>query len=392
MTKLLIKLFIKNPDAVQNAKVRKAYGVLAGCVGIIANMLLSASKFFIGILSGSIAVQADAVNNLSDIGSNVVTLVGFRMAAKPADKEHPYGHGRMEYVTAMVIAFLILVVGFELGKESFLKILNPTPVEFNVMSMAVLALSIVAKLWMGLFTAGIGKRIRSSAMTAATKDSLFDMISTSAILISSMIAYFFKVNLDGYIGVVVAGFVLYSGAGILRDAASPLMGEVPPPELVKELIERLLGYDGIMDLHDLLVHSYGPGRTIASVHAEVRADCNFLAIHETIDRAEREIGKAMGMMLTIHMDPVETDNQVLDSAREKIREIIAAVDEKIMFHDFRMVPGEKQNNLLFDIVLPAGTPVTEQERILSRIGEGARLADPTYCCIIEVDFDYSGRI
>ncbi len=392
MTGWLIRRFVKDCDNTRSRAVREAYGVLAGVVGIAANMLLCGVKFIIGMLTGSIAVQADAVNNLADIGSNLMTLLSARLAGKPADKEHPYGHARMEYIAALIIAFLILMVGYELGKESFMKILNPVEVEFTVASMLALAASILIKLWMGMFTANIGRRIDSATMSAATADSLMDCISTGAILVSSVLAYFFEVNLDGYIGVAVAAFVLYSGIKLVKETISPLMGEAPEPEFVKALADRISAYDGVIDTHDILIHSYGPGNIIATAHAEVDARGNVLELHELIDRIELEVGREMGMLLTIHMDPVELDNPKVRRAKDAISNILAELPVKTVFHDFRMVPGEKRNNLIFDIVVPLEIGEAKEHELLDTICRRAKEADPTYACVIQVDHDFSGLI
>lgn len=392
MTELLVRFFIKTPERVEDSSVREAYGILAGFVGIACNLILCAMKFVIGSLSGSIAIQADAVNNLSDVGSSAVMLIGSKMAGKPADREHPYGHARMEYIAALIIAFFILIVGFELGRESVMKIIAPEPVEFSVAMIAVLVGSILVKLWMSRFTANIGRRINSSTMSAATSDSIADVISTGAILLSSVIGYFKGVNIDGYIGVVVAGFVLYSGASILRDTISPLMGEAPDPKVVSELTDRILSYDGIIGIHDILVHSYGPGKLIASAHAEVRSDCDLMAIHETIDTAEREVGAQMGVMLTLHLDPVEVDNAVLNETREQIKGILAEIDATLRFHDFRMVRGENRTNLLFDIVVQPGRKPEEIAELKQRVADEAARLNPAYHCILSVDVDHNGLI
>lgn len=392
MTELLVRFFIKTPERVEDSSVREAYGILAGFVGIACNLILCAMKFVIGTLSGSIAIQADAVNNLSDVGSSAVMLIGSKMAGKPADREHPYGHARMEYIAALIIAFFILIVGFELGRESMMKIIAPEPVEFSVAMIAVLVGSILVKLWMSRFTANIGRRINSSTMSAATSDSIADVISTGAILLSSVIGYFKGVNIDGYIGVVVAGFVLYSGVSILRDTISPLMGEAPDPKVVAELTDRILSYDGIIGIHDILVHSYGPGKLIASAHAEVRSDCDLMAIHETIDTAEREVGVQMGIMLTLHLDPVEVDNAVLNETREQIKGILAEIDETLRFHDFRMVRGENRTNLLFDIVVQPGRKLEEIAELKQRVADEAARLNPAYHCILSVDVDHNGLL
>ena len=390
MTKLLIRLFVKKSDSAADPRVRETYGRLAGLVGIACNLLLGCLKFLLGAFTGSIAIQADGVNNLADMGGNLVTLIGFRMAGKPADNEHPYGHARVEYIAALIISFLVLLVGFELGKESVLKIISPEPVAFTPAAMAALVLSILVKLWLGRFTAEIGRRIHSTTMRAATADSMADVISTGAILLCALLAYFKGWNLDGYMGVLVAGFVLYSGLGILRDTISPLLGEAPSPEMIGELCENLLAYEGICGLHDIMVHNYGPGRIIASAHAEVWADADIVAIHEVIDRAEREVGEKMGILLTIHLDPVETDDDLTSMVRENLAEAIAAVDPRLRFHDFRMVSGEKQTNLIFDIVVPPGTDVAAASRYKSAIREAMKQVDPSYACVIDVDVDYCG--
>lgn len=392
MTELLVRFFIKTPERVEDSSVREAYGILAGFVGIACNLILCAMKFVIGTLSGSIAIQADAVNNLSDVGSSAVMLIGSKMAGKPADREHPYGHARMEYIAALIIAFFILIVGFELGRESVMKIIAPEPVEFSLAMIAVLVGSILVKLWMSRFTANIGRRINSSTMSAATSDSIADVISTGAILLSSVIGYFKGVNIDGYIGVVVAGFVLYSGASILRDTISPLMGEAPDPKVVSELTDRILSYDGIIGIHDILVHSYGPGKLIASAHAEVRSDCDLMAIHETIDTAEREVGAQMGVMLTLHLDPVEVNNAVLNETREQIKGILAEIDATLRFHDFRMVRGENRTNLLFDIVVQPGRKPEEIAELKQRVADEAARLNPAYHCILSVDVDHNGLL
>lgn len=390
MTKLLIRLFVKDGDNAADSRVREAYGRLAGLVGIACNLLLGSLKFLLGALTGSISIQADGVNNLADMGGNLVTLIGFHVAGKPADPEHPYGHARVEYIAALIISFLVLLVGFELGKESVFKIIAPEPVDFTPAAIAALLLSIVIKLWLGRFTSEIGRRIQSATMRAATADSMADVISTGAILLCALLSYWKGWNLDGYMGVVVAGFVLYSGLCILRDTISPLLGEAPSAEMIGELCDNLLAYEGICGLHDIMMHNYGPGRVIASAHAEVRADADIVAIHEVIDRAEREVGEKMGILLTIHLDPVETDDSLTGEVRETLAKAIEEVDSRLRFHDFRMVSGEKQTNLIFDIVVPPGTDTAQAGRYKSAIRERMKRIDPSYVCIIDVDVDYCG--
>jgi cation diffusion facilitator family transporter len=385
MAELLIKLFIKNPSDTRSQRGREAYGILSGIVGVCLNVILCALKFMIGLLSGSIAIQADAVINLSDVGSSVVTLIGFKAAGKPADREHPFGHARMEYVSALIVSFLILVVGFELGKESVLKIIDPTPVKFSVAAMIVLTTSILTKLWMGLFNTKIGRLIDSGTMRAAALDSVSDMISTGAILVSTIIGYFTRINIDGWMGAVVAVFVLYAGFRLLRDTVSPLMGEAPDKKLVREIGEKLLSYDGINGLHDLAVHSYGPGRVIVTVHAEVSADADLLDIHETIDRAEREIGKSLGLLLTVHLDPFSADDENTAAIREEVRSILRDIDPSFSFHDFRIKKGEHQTDMIFDLVVPYGKDNGYASAIKTRIKEKIREYDPNIRCVITVD-------
>ncbi len=392
MTELLIRLFIKEKEQTAKPSVRQAYGVMAGIVCIAANILLSAAKFAIGALSGSLAIQADAVNNLSDVGSSAVMIFGAKAANKPADREHPYGHARMEYVVSFGIAFLILTVGASLAKESIGKILVPEPVEYSIAMLAVLAVSILIKLWMGSFTARIGKRINSKTMSAASADSLCDVIATGTILASSLVGYFLHVNLDGYMGLAAALFVLWSGIGIIRDTIGPMLGEAPDKELLQKLTKRIMSYEGIIGLHDILLHSYGPGRYMASAHAEVRSDCDLVAIHEIIDRAEREIGAEMGILLTLHLDPLEVDNQKLIAVRSRVADVIMGLEENVMFHDFRMVSGENSTNLIFDIVVPPGMTAEKIALAKKKIAEGAAALDPAYHCVITVDFDYIGNL
>jgi cation diffusion facilitator family transporter len=392
MTKFLIRFFIKNYDDVENPRVREAYGLLAGAVGIALNVVLSAAKFMIGIFTGSIAVQADAVNNLSDVGSSAVTLIGFKAAGKPADREHPYGHARIEYVSALIIAFLILVVGFELGKESVGKIISPTPVNFSITSIVMLALSILVKLWMSMFSSYVGKRISSSAVKATMADSICDMITTGSILISGIISYVKKINIDGYIGLLVAGFVLYSGVKIIRDAISPLMGEAPDPEMMQELKTRMLSYEGILGLHDVTVHSYGPGRVMVSAHAEVSADARLMDTHSTVDRAEREIGEKMKLLLTIHIDPVERDNAVQNEAALILTGIMKEIDDRLSLHDFRADVKGKEILLTFDLVVPPELSEAQTELIMDTIAVRARETNAAYTCLITLDTDYRGRV
>ena len=390
MTDLLLRLFVKHASDTSDPAVRAGYGRLAGVTGIVCNLLLFALKLLAGTISGSVSITADAVNNLSDASGSIVTLVGFKLASRPADDEHPYGHARLEYIVSLAIAFIILMVGVTLAREAIDKIISPESVDYSIAMLIVLIISMLVKLWMGFFTADVGKRIGSSTMSAAAADSISDVAATGAIFISSVLGYFFDINIDGYISLAAALFVLYSGIGIIRDVMGPLLGEAPNKETVDELSTLLLSYDGIIGLHDILIHSYGPGKTIASAHAEVRADCDLLHTHEMIDRAEREVGEKLGMLLTLHMDPIETDNAKLTATRERIAKAIEGIDSAVHFHDFRMVSGEKNTNLIFDIVVPSGMNDADAEGIKLRIAKAAHDIDPSYRCVITIDRDYTG--
>ncbi len=390
MSEGILKLFVKDYKQTDNPAVRSRCTIAAGWVCIACNVLLCAAKFIIGVISRSIAIQADAVNNLSDVGSSAGMIFGAKAAAKPADREHPYGHARLEYIVSLAIAFIILMVGVTLAREAIDKIISPESVDYSIAMLIVLIISMLVKLWMGFFTADVGRRIGSSTMSAAAADSISDVAATGAIFISSVLGYFFDINIDGYISLAAALFVLYSGIGIIRDVMGPLLGEAPDKETVDELSRLLLSYDGIIGLHDILIHSYGPGKTIASAHAEVRADCDLLQTHEMIDRAEREVGEKLDMLLTLHMDPIETDNAKLTATRERIAGAIEGIDSAVHFHDFRMVSGEHTTNLIFDIVVPSGMDEADAEGIKLRIAKAAHDIDPTFRCVITIDRDYTG--
>lgn len=389
MTELIVRLFVKDRENRHDPAVRERYGVVAGVVCMIANILLCSTKFAIGVIAGSVAIQADAVNNLSDVGSSAVVIFGAKAANKPADSEHPYGHARMEYIVSLGIAFVIMIVGVSLGRESIEKIISPEPVDFSVGTLAVLTMSILVKLWMGSFTAKIGRAIDSQTMAAAAKDSLSDVVSTGVILLSCIACMIWDINIDGYMGVLAALFVLYSGVGIIKDTIGPLLGERPDKELVDKLASRILSYDGITGIHDIMVHDYGPGRIIATAHAEVSDKSDILKIHETIDLAERETNASMGVMLTLHLDPVETDNCELDKARSIVGSVISEIPEILSMHDLRMVNGEKNINLIFDIVVSPETQIKECSYLMKQVADLVKKANPIYSCVIRVDFDYS---
>ncbi len=385
MTELIKKLFIKDYQDVENPLVRARYGSVAGMVGIVTNLLLAAAKIAIGALFGAISVVADGVNNLTDSFSSIITLVGFRISAAQADEEHPYGHGRMEYIAAMLIAMLMAVVGFSLAEESFPKIFHPDAPEFSLLIVVTLVLSIGVKLWQGLFYRKMGKAIGSDTLRANFRDSINDVISTAAVLLSVAISPLIGYNTDGVMGVAVALFIMYSGVMLMKDTIQPLLGEGADQELAQKIGNAVEAYDGIVGVHDLEVHNYGPGRIFASVHAEVPAEIDVLISHDIIDNVERELREQMGIHLTIHLDPVVTNDPALDALREELREIIAAY-ERISFHDLRMVQGTTHTNVLFDIVVPFRYPISDKE-LCSRIEAEIRRRHADFYAVITVDKD-----
>lgn len=352
MSGLLLKLFVKNYENVQEPSVRTAYGKMSGFVGIFCNLLLFAAKLVIGTISGSVSITADAVNNLSDASGSIVTLLGFRMASKPADEEHPYGHARMEYFSGLIVAALILLIGVELGKSSVGKILHPEAVEFSAALVIVLVLSILVKLWMAAFNIRLGKKIDSTTLIATGADSRNDVISTTAVLISCIVGKLTGLKIDGYMGLLVALFILYSGIMIAKETLDPLLGAAPDETLVEKVTGELLAHPMVLGVHDLMIHDYGPGRQFASAHAEIDARTDVLDAHEALDELERTCMKKYNVCLTIHYDPVVTDNATLNRMREKVETSIREIDSRLTIHDFRMVAGARHTNLIFDMVVP----------------------------------------
>ena len=388
MTEFLVRHFIKDYHKTEELNVRTQYGTLAGVVVIICNALLFAVKAAVGIAMHSISVTADAFNNLSDAASSVIGLVGVKLAGKPADKEHPFGHGRMEYITALVVSFLVIEVGLTFFKDAFSRIWNPQKLEFQFISVLILVLSIGVKLWMSLFNRKLGKRIDSKVMLATAADAVGDVITTSATVISLLFFYFTGINIDGVIGVCVSLVVIWAGIGIAKDTLKPLLGE-PTSSADYEKITRFVeSYDGIIGSHDLIVHNYGPGRSMASIHAEVPNDVNIETSHEVIDRVEREALEQLGIMLVIHMDPVETKDEHVLEAKEKVEKVLRAMDPKLSIHDFRMVPGTDQINLIFDLVVPFEYDQKKQDHIRSAIMGVLQIVDPRYQCVITVERSY----
>ena len=384
MTSLLLRLFVKNHDDTENPVVRGAYGKLAGAVGIVCNLLLFAGKLLAGILSGSVAVTADAVNNLSDASSSLVTLLGFKLAERPADEEHPYGHARIEYISGLVVAALILLIGAELAKSSFSKILHPETVEFSLLTLGVLVGSILVKLWMALFCRKLGRRIDSTTLLATSADSRNDVISTAAVLVGCLVGYFFDVKLDGYIGMAVALFIIWSGCSIAKDTINPLLGERASEELVRNISDLILSHEKILGIHDLMVHDYGPGNCFASVHAEMDSAEDPLICHDIIDDIERDALRELQVHLVIHYDPIVTNDEELNAARALVEQEIKSIDESLSLHDFRMVRGPGHTNLIFDLVIPYSMEDRKAE-LKARIDERLQRQDRKYYTVITFD-------
>ncbi len=382
----LVRRFVKQADDIHNPHVRGAYGKLVGVVGIVANVLLFLGKVLAGVLSGSVAMIADAFNNLSDAGSSVVTLVGFRLSSAPADKEHPFGHGRVEYLSALTVAALIMLAGVELATSAVDKILHPEAAVFSWVSTAILVVSIAVKAWMAVFNGKIARRIHSDALAASATDSRNDVLCTSVVLFSSIFTLITDINIDGFVGAAVALFVIWSGFSIVRETISPLLGEAPDPELVQNIQDLVLAEEGITGIHDLIVHNYGPGRCIVSLHAEVPCHVDILKSHEIIDLVERRLVEELNIMACIHMDPVEINNEQVNALRALTESAVKDIDEALSIHDFRVVFGEARSNLIFDVVVPFSIPNVDElpAEIQRRIHEH----DPQLFTVITVDREW----
>lgn len=361
MITLLARLFIRDRDKVADAGVRRVYGMLCSLTGIGLNVLLFLGKYLAGRLSGSIAMTADAFNNLSDAGSSVITLLGFRMAAKKPDPGHPFGHGRIEYLSGVAVSLIIIVVGVQLGLESINKIISPEPVDAGLVPMLVLVASICVKGYMFAYNRGIGRKINSPGMSATAMDSLSDSIATSVVLISMLLARFADVNVDGWGGAAVAVFIIFSGFKAAKETLSPLLGNPPDPQLVRDITDIVMSHPEVLNVHDLIVHDYGPGRLMISLHAEVPGDGDIYALHDAIDTAEYELQQKLGCSAVIHMDPVSPDGTKTAHMREELAEAAKAIDPRLTIHDFRIVDGPTHTNVIFDAVLPNDSPVTEDD-------------------------------
>ena len=383
----LVRLFIKDCDNVTDPAVRERYGILSGAVGIVLNLLLSAGKLFAGLMTGSISITADAFNNLSDAGSSVVTLVGFKLAGQKADDGHPFGHGRMEYLAGLLVSLMILLVGVELGRSSIGKILHPEAVDFSLVSTGILAASILVKLWMGQFNRGLGRKIGSAAMAATAADSISDAVATAAVLAGTLVNRFAHVNIDGWVGLAVAVFILRSGWGAAKDTINPLLGESPDPELVKQLRDLVLSHPQVVGMHDLIIHDYGPGRRLCSFHAEVPQDADILDAHDAIDHIEREIKEKFGIETTVHMDPIATADEKVNQLRRQVADLARVVEPEMTIHDFRVVRGPTHTNVIFDAVVPHKCRLTDEE-VLQRLRRAVSALDPAYQAVIQIDRAY----
>ena len=387
MIRFLSRRFIRDCDNVTDSAVRRAYGILCGCVGIALNLLLFAGKLLAGIASGSIAVTADAFNNLSDAGSSVVTLLGFKLAAHAPDRGHPFGHGRLEYISGLVVSMIIILMGVELGKTSVEKIFHPAAVDFTPLVGAVLAASICVKLYMACYNRSVGRRISSSAMAATALDSLSDCLATAAVLLGGLAGYFWDLQIDGWCGGAVAVFILWSGISAARETINPLLGQPPSAAFVQEVEDLVLSHTEIIGIHDLIVHDYGPGRRMLTLHAEVPASGDFVELHDVVDAAERELSDTMGCLATIHMDPVVNDGGVTSETRERIQSLVKLIDPEITIHDFRMVPGPTRTKVLFDAVVPYQCALPDQE-VKSRIESGVQALDAGWSAVVHVEKGY----
>ena len=390
MTNLLIRKFIKDSDNITDSGVRTSYGILASIVGIVCNLILFLAKFVAGMVMHSVSVMADAFNNLSDAASTVIGFAGILTARKPADQDHPFGHGRMEYIAALVVSFLVLEVGLTFFKNAIGKIRNPEDMTFELVACIVLVLSVAVKLWMGFFNAKLGKKINSSVIKATAADSFGDAAVTTTTLISILVFRIFGVNIDGVAGIFVSVMVIYAGVNIARETITPLLGEAPEPEVVDHIAEMVEGYEGILGTHDLIIHSYGPSNKIASIHAEVPAEADIRISHEIIDQVEKDVQKKMGIFLVVHMDPVETENEQIQNYRKLLGSILAEIDEDISFHDLRMVEGKETSNLIFDVVLPFHYGKQQTAELLAQISTKVKEGNEKITCIIHVDRKYSG--
>jgi cation diffusion facilitator family transporter len=391
LSQFLVSRFVKDYKNTGDEKVRNSYGYLGGIIGICVNAILFAIKLSVGLITGSIAVTADAFNNLSDAASSVITIVGFKLASKPADVEHPFGHGRIEYISALIVSFMVMLVGFQFIKASFDRIINPTPVTFELIPFILILVSITAKIWLSRFNNFVGKAINSAALQASSFDALGDVFASSCVALSLLISRWTTFPIDGYIGILVALFILYSGFSLTKDTLSPLLGEAPDKELVENIKNGVLSYEHINGVHDLVIHNYGPGRCMASIHAEIPCDISVVTIHEIIDRAEKELSNKLKVFLVIHMDPINTDSAEVNKAREELESVLRKFPLVKSMHDFRVVGDGAHKNLIFDLVVEhtKGFSSKDEETLKKSIDRELKLIHKQYNAMITVDRDFT---
>lgn len=388
MQTILIKLFIRDSENVTDLKVRDSYGTLGCVTGIAVNLILAIAKYFAGVVSGSISVTADAINNLSDAGSSIISLIGVKLSSKPADKDHPYGHGRVEYVSALAVSFVVLLMGIELFKSSVDKIINPAPVNFSWVSLIILVFSILAKLWLGFFNRSLGKKINSAPMMAVMKDSFSDCLATGVALTAIIVSAFSDVSIDGYLGIVVACFIFIAGFNILKDTMADLLGKPAEKGFTEEIERKILSYDKIVGVHDIIIHDYGPGRKFASAHAEVSSRDDIMEIHDIIDLAEREILNEYGLIISIHTDPIVTDDEKINQLKEMTINVVKEISDEMSIHDFRVVDGPTHTNLIFDLIVPHKFHLNN-DQVRNLIDEKLSKIDERYFTVITVEHAFN---
>lgn len=391
ISEAIIKKFIKNSENVENEEVRNKYGTVAGIVGIVSNLLLFILKFSIGFLSGSIAITADAFNNFTDMASSAITMIGFKLASMPADEEHPFGHGRLEYLSALVVAFMVMFVGIKFVQTSFERIMNPVAVQFSLIPFILLLCSMAVKFWLGRFNKIVGEKIDSSALKAVAVDAMGDVFTSGCVVLSYLIAKFTTFPLDGYVGIVVSLIILYAGFSLIKETVSPLLGEAPDAEMVDAIVNGLLEYNIISGVHDLIIHNYGVGRCIASVHAEVPCNIDIMEIHEVIDDAEKELSKKLNIHLVIHMDPIAVEDEDYIQTRTELARIIARNEKIESMHDLRIVGKGDKKNLVFDVVVDGDLSHSEEEELKNWVNDEIQKIHPNYNCVILVDKNYVKR-
>lgn len=388
MIKYLIKRFVPNFENVNNKDVREKYGILAGTLGIVCNLMLFALKIIIGLLMNSIAIISDAINNLSDMCSSIITIASSKISNIHADREHPFGHGRVEYIASLVVSFIIIMVGIELFKTSVDKIFRPEVVQFSIPLFVILILSILVKVWMYSYNKYIGKQINSSVMEATATDSLNDCVATTAVIVSLAVGRFTSFPVDGVMGVIVSLLIVCTGIKVAKEIIDVLIGQPASKELINEITNLVISKDGIVGVHDFMAHDYGPGVIVASLHAEVPDDINIVKIHETIDAVEKEVNEKYGVLLVIHMDPISLNCEKTTTTREEIKKIVTDMNPEFSIHDFRMVDGENSINLIFDLVLPVEMKNEERKKILEEIEKKVKEIDSRYNIVVQIDNGY----